>query len=137
MIKLAKDIPVGTNHLVVRYDGDATYDTSSATVTLTVLKSRSTTSLTLSSTTSKVGRSVTATLTVTSAAPIPVVGTVTVQVVGAGLDLAYTAQLDAKGRASITVGPFVQRGKVHVVAAYSGSDTVQVSRPASAKVTVK
>lgn len=137
-IGLAKDIPVGVNTLVVRYDGDSRYDTSSTTVKLTVVKSPSKTGLHLGTTRAKAGRSVVkATVAVTSPTRVPVTGTVTVRVIGAGLDLSYSAELDANGRAVVTFGPFVKAGTARVFADYAGSNTVNVSQSGKATVTVK
>ncbi|HET9656093.1 MAG TPA: family 43 glycosylhydrolase [Kineosporiaceae bacterium] len=135
-ITLAPDIPVGRNTLVVRYDGHNRYDTSSATVTLTVLKSGSDTGLRLNTTRTRIGQPVTATVTVTPATRVPVTGTVVVHVIGGGLDLRYPATLDAKGTAVITFGPFVTRGTAQVFVEYTGSTTVEVSQSAKQRITI-
>jgi beta-xylosidase len=137
-IRLAKDIPVGVNTLMVRYDGNRRYSTSSTTVKLTVVKSPSRTGLSLSTARAKSGRSVVkASVAVTSATRAPVTGRVTVHVIGAGVYLRYSTELDANGRAVVTIGPFPKAGTARVFADYAGSNTVNVSQSGKAKVTVK
>ncbi len=135
-ITLSRKLPVGGHTLVVRYDGNDRYDTSSTLTRLTVVKAGSSTRVTLSTRHTQVGHAVRAVVTVHSATRVPVTGTVIVRVTGAGLDLAYTAQLDRHGHAVLLLGPFVRPGGARVVVSYSGSNLLDVSRSAPAGLAV-
>jgi large repetitive protein len=136
MITLARNAPVGTTPLVVRYDGDARYDTSSTTVRLTVLKAPSVTSAAAGAKKIRPGKAVKVGIKVVSTTRVPVTGPVRVRVVGGGYDLVYTARLDANGKAVVTIGPFLKRGVARVFVSYGGSSTVQASWARAATIVI-
>jgi hypothetical protein len=134
-VTLAADLPVGVHTLKILYSGDPRYAASEATATLTVVNATTRTRLSISKSAIKTGKTNKATIDVTATTKATVTGTVTLRIIGAGWDMAFTAHLQ-NGKAVVTLGPFTRPGTVTAVASYPGSADLEASASTSTTFTV-
>jgi hypothetical protein len=127
----ASDIGVGQHTLTISYDGDPTYDVSSASTTITVAHAASATTVDVKPATAAYDSVVTASVKVT-APGVVTTGTVTLL---DGSTVVATGQLNASGKASISL-PTLKVGRHTLTASYAGDALVAASTSPAATITI-
>ena len=127
----ASDIGVGQHTLTISYDGDPTYDVSSASTTITVAHAASATTVNVKPATAAYDSAVTATVKVT-APSVVTTGTVTLL---DGSTVVAAGQLNASGKASISL-PTLKVGRHTLTASYAGDALVAASTSPAATITI-
>lgn len=133
----ARKLPVGTRSLTVRYSGDARHATTSPKATVKVVRSSSTSKLTVRKTVAR-GKGLTAKLRVAARTKVAVQGSATVRVTRAGKTVHTGKVRVSKGRANVRIPgrAFDRRGTYKVTVTYKKGTTVASSRT-TAKVRVR